>query len=158
MQPANGTNSYCVVTDESDASFTFSSLLAVKECLDQIESRATGGLTLWEEIRQPQERTLLKRFFESLGGPRQTHRVHLELAWNAGVAAVMFLNSKGQEHRVLAESPIPVSDEIRSRLSFGELTPLDSRYCLPKSRAFQIVRQYLDATTIPAGIDYEIVG
>jgi hypothetical protein len=63
-----------------------------------------GGLTFWEEIRQPQERTLLRRFFESFGGPLQTHRVHLELAWNAGVAAVMFLNSKGQEHRVLVET------------------------------------------------------
>ena len=158
MQPANDTNSIWVVTDESDASFTFSSLLAVNECLDQMESRATGVLTLWEEIRQPQKRTLLRRFFETLGGPPQTHRVHLELAWNADVAAVMFLNSKGQEHRVLVETPIPASEDIRSRLSFGELTPLDSRYCLPKSQAFQIVRQYLEAKTIPAGIYYEIVG
>lgn len=100
----------------------------------------------------------MRRFFETFGGPLQTHRVHLELAWNADVAAVMFLDSKGQEHRVLAETPVPVSEEIRSRLSFGELTPLDSRYCSPKSRAFQIVRQYLEATTILAGIDYEIVG
>ena len=44
------------------------------------------------------------------------------------------------------------------RLSFGGLTSLDSRYCLPKSEAFQIVQQYLEATTIPGGIDYEIVG
>ncbi|MFN9719708.1 MAG: hypothetical protein ACK58L_13495 [Planctomycetota bacterium] len=123
-----------------------------------MESQATGGLTLWEEIRQPPERTLLRRFFETLGGPLQTHRVHLELVWNAGVAAVMFLNSKGQEHRVLTETPIPVSDEIRCRLSFDELTPLDSRYCLPKSRAFQIVRQYLESQSIADGIKYEIVG
>jgi len=158
MEPANDTNSNWVVTDENDASFTFSSLLAVEEFLDPMESRATGDLTLWEEIRQPQEQTLLRRFFESLGGPPQTHRVHLELVWNSGVAALIILNSKGQEHRILAETPIRVSDEIRSRLSFGELTPLESRYCLPKSRAFQIIRQYLENKTIPAGIDYEIVG
>jgi hypothetical protein len=158
MQPDKDTNSIWVVADDSDVSFTFSSLLAVKECFDQMESRATGDLTLWEEIGQPKERSLWRRFFESLGGPPQTHRVHLELVWNAGVAAVIFLNSNGQEHRVLAETPIPMSDEIRSKLTFGELTPLHSRYCLSKSRAFQIVRQYLEAQTIPAGIKCEIVG
>jgi hypothetical protein len=152
------TNRTWVVADENDVSVTFSTASAVNEYFDQMESQATGELTLWEEIMRPEKKNVWKQLLSSLGGPPQTHRVHLELVWNANVAALIFLNPKGQEQRVLAESPIPVSDEIRSTLSFGELTPLDSRYCLPKSQAFQIVRQYLESQSIADGIKYEIVG
>jgi hypothetical protein len=143
-----------IVADETECLTFLSDIVAVEAHLSEREQAEVGQFTLWQQRSLGEERAIDRGPFPFFLGPRQTHRMHLDLQWEGKIAAMTFLDASGSEFRILAESPVAVTEETRRNLSGGEHTPLGLEYCLFKPRAFEIARQYLPVQNIASEIRF----
>jgi hypothetical protein len=157
MEPNVESELRWVVTDDEEILLSTESIADVGALLHELRSNPHGQLTLWERKGEVANLWSWRNLLSRLTGPAQTHIMHFDLSWITDVAAIIFYDVRGREYRVIADSAIQPSIEIRRHLSFGEVSPLGLEYCLPKERAFDLAQLYTRDTQIPTEARYNFV-
>ena len=149
MQPSKDHPWQLELNDEEHQVF---SLQDIAQKVDAARQLREGRLVL-TEIVEPAP--LWKRVL----GTKNVARGHFAVEWSNEVASLIFLDENWSEHRVLDRSASIEATEVeRSRVSPGEAKPAPLEECMTKERAFRAIAESLEATALPAWLQYRVVG
>ena len=128
------------------------SLRDIAERVEMARQLREGRLVLTEVVGPA---PLWKRVL----GTKNVARGYFAVEWSNEVACLIFLDENWSEHRVLDKSaPIEATDEELQRVSHGEAKPAPLEECMTKERAFRAIAESLEATSLPAWLQYRVVG
>ena len=90
-----------------------------------------------------------KRYVDSL----------FSLEWCSDAASLIFHDRDWNEYRALKPIDAPsFSEEIRLKISHGEVKPVDENECINKDLAFKAISELVDSGIRPNWLQYKFVG
>lgn len=97
---------------------------------------------------------LWKRAF----GTKYVSRGFFAVEWFGQVASLIFLDDDWSEYRAIDSSaPVKASEDERSQVAHGEVTPPPQDECMSKERAFQAIAESIEASDRPNWLHYRVV-
>jgi hypothetical protein len=118
-----------------------------------IHSGISGRVCASEDVG---ERSWFARKILCMPSRMQAPRFALE--WSDGIGSLIFLDDAVSEYRAIdSKHPIEATQEVRTRISHGELAPHPSEECLSLDRALKAIEEFLQAGQRPDWLEYRYV-
>lgn len=118
--------------------------IALNEQLGSITLAADDGLRpLWQRL---------------IFGAKNYVRSYMMCEWSENTSGLIFYDENASEYRVL--SNVELGSEgasVNKEVSFGEYTPLDAKYLLPKKECIKAISEFLDTGVKPSWLIYEFI-
>lgn len=129
----------------------FSTTEAAISFVNNLQTQASGQAFLFHDCGPVKG---WKRFFRA----KRIVQPCCAMEWDGPFASLIFFDDAWSEYRVVDEAhPVQPTDDQRRRIAHGELTPHPLEECMQQSRAFGLVREYLDTRTRPSCVKYRYV-
>ena len=96
-----------------------------------------------------------QRFF--FGAERYV-RSYLMYEWAGNVAGLIFHDENASEYRATPSMQLnELLDSDRKQITFGEDSPLETRFCMSKEESSKAILEFLETSKRPAWLKYEFV-
>lgn len=137
------------LNDEENVAYSRSELI---QLLNRAEGMSSGRLWLGVDGG-------LRPWWHRLLGsqPRYVDAL-LSVEWADDYASLIFHDESWSEYRAVdREAPVKPSEEIKLKISHGEMKPHPAEECMQRDRAFKAIRELLDSHVRPAWLSYRFV-
>ncbi|MCO7222725.1 hypothetical protein [Pleionea sp. CnH1-48] len=135
-----------------DRDLELDNLKDVEEKLTEALKNNSGKVTL---VADAGSRPWWQRFFL---GAKVYVRMYFTCEWFDNASGVIFYDDAASEYRVVSElSSIDVSRDVREKISFDELQPLDLKYCLSKEQCIEAISRFFEEGEKPKALTYDFV-